>query len=300
MACFPTLSASPWIRLSCRLGPRKTAKLDFGVQLLGGEGDKGERNEKQGFREDRQEPGEGRRRQAAEDAVFEVAEIVYISSAVGDRVLGRWVMSVMELQATSNRTKGCVLDGVRLELKVDLRRQELTTQNVIGVLEGSDPRHGRAFVVIGGYLDHVGSHDGKIFCGADDNASGAAAALGVGGAWHSCSSVPRRSGLSLRVILSGRPPCRSRETMINLDMVGSNEGGSSENKDEKPEGNENSLNVVGSKRSSRELDPWIHRVNRYVGLVFEYDEDRVWRRSDHWSFAERGVPVVLFFSGFPS
>ena len=82
--------------------------------------------------------------------------------------------------------------------------------------------------------------------------------------------------------------------MVNLDMVGRNE----EKGDEKAEDNVNSLHVVGVNTLSRELDAWIKRVNAHVGLDFEYDEERVMRRSDHWNFIDRGVPAVFFFAGF--
>ncbi len=82
---------------------------------------------------------------------------------------------------------------------------------------------------------------------------------------------------------------------LQLDMVGRNE----ETKDEKAEDNVKSIHVVGSKKHSLELDGWAHRLNTLTGLEFEYDmEDVVYRRSDHYSFARLGVPVLFFFSGF--
>ena len=52
------------------------------------------------------------------------------------------------------------------------------------------------------------------------------------------------------------------------------------------------------REESVELDAWIKRVNTHSGLEFEYDEERVWGRSDHYCFASKGVPAVFFFSGF--
>ena len=35
-----------------------------------------------------------------------------------------------------------------------------------------------------------------------------------------------------------------------------------------------------------------------MGFEFEYDEERVWNRSDHYNFAKKGIPVSFIFSGF--
>ncbi|MBI4602800.1 MAG: M28 family peptidase, partial [Planctomycetes bacterium] len=87
---------------------------------------------------------------------------------------------------------------------------------------------------------------------------------------------------------------------VQLDMVGRDEEvrSSDPKAAERAADNVNTLHVVGSKRRSLELDPWIQAVNEHVGLGFEYDEERVYARSDQYWFAERGVPVVFFFAGF--
>jgi Zn-dependent M28 family amino/carboxypeptidase len=87
---------------------------------------------------------------------------------------------------------------------------------------------------------------------------------------------------------------------IQLDMIGRNEESRSGDpkKAEKADDNVRTLHVVGSKRRSLELDPWIHALNSHTGLGFEYDQEDVYTRSDQWSFASRGIPVVFFFAGF--
>ena len=51
--------------------------------------------------------------------------------------------------------------------------------NVVGMIEGSDPKLKNEFVVIGAHLDHVGSQAGLLFPGANDNASGSAGVLEI-------------------------------------------------------------------------------------------------------------------------
>ena len=39
-------------------------------------------------------------------------------------------------------------------------------------------------------------------------------------------------------------------------------------------------------------------ANDYIQFEFEYDEEGVYQRSDHYSFARKGVPITFLFSGF--
>lgn len=238
-------------------------------------------------------------------------EIVYITSDIADRLLSRWDTSLEK--ARSSGSRGMVLDGVEIELVVELKEIVDATRNVVGFIPGSDPKLRDEAVVIGGHLDHVGQHDDKIFNGADDNASGSTALLAICRALMANSRRPRRStvivffsaeerGLHGSRYYVDNPtlPIEKMVCMFNMDMVGRNE----ERRDrsgkvtEKAEDNVDCLHVIGSKRHSLELDPWIHKVNGPVGFKFEYDEEGVWNRSDQYNFAAKGVPVTFFFAGF--
>lgn len=39
-------------------------------------------------------------------------------------------------------------------------------------------------------------------------------------------------------------------------------------------------------------------MNKHVNFKFEYDEEGVYTRSDHYNFARKGIPIAFFFSGF--
>ncbi|MGB8957488.1 MAG: M28 family peptidase [Candidatus Aminicenantales bacterium] len=65
--------------------------------------------------------------------------------------------------------------------------------NVVGYIEGSDPRLRRECVVIGGHFDHTGAHMGLLFPGADDNASGSATSMEAGKALAALARKPKRS-----------------------------------------------------------------------------------------------------------
>ena len=52
-------------------------------------------------------------------------------------------------------------------------------KNVVGVIEGSDPEMKNQYIVIGAHYDHLGVKKGKIYNGADDNASGSASVIEI-------------------------------------------------------------------------------------------------------------------------
>lgn len=64
--------------------------------------------------------------------------------------------------------------------------------NVIGRLEGADPRLREEVIILGGHLDHLG-HCYELMPGANDNASGVAVLLGVAEAMAKCPVKPARS-----------------------------------------------------------------------------------------------------------
>jgi Zn-dependent M28 family amino/carboxypeptidase len=89
-------------------------------------------------------------------------------------------------------------------------------------------------------------------------------------------------------------PLEKTTCLLQLDMVGRNE----ETATDKPEDNIDTIHLVGSKRISMELHEKIIDLNKYVNLVFEYDQEDVYTRSDHYMFAQKGVPIAFLFSGF--
>lgn len=52
-------------------------------------------------------------------------------------------------------------------------------KNVVGLIEGTDPALRGECIVLGAHYDHLGVRGGKIYNGADDNASGSAAVIEI-------------------------------------------------------------------------------------------------------------------------
>ena len=99
-------------------------------------------------------------------------------------------------------------------------------------------------------------------------------------------------------------PLNRTVAMFQMDMIGRNEDHPGNRSQQVPEehaaDNANSLNVLGS-AFSPELKTLISRLNSDTKLTvkFRYDfggEDLL-RRSDQWSFLQKGIPALFFFTG---
>jgi len=87
------------------------------------------------------------------------------------------------------------------EVKISARIPEpqekpVKARNVIGVLRGSDPALQDTYVLLTAHYDHIGTRaagEDRIYNGANDNASGAAAVMEIAAALSEAKIRPRRS-----------------------------------------------------------------------------------------------------------
>ena len=178
------------------------------------------------------------------------------------------------------------------------------SRNVIGVVEGYDPKLKNEYVVIGAHYDHLGTsflkRDGEdqlqIFYGADDNASGVATLVEVAKQVAAQHYVFRRSVIfalfgaeELGMVGSWYFLNRSFSevdnivAMINLDMVGRS-------------GRDNRLQVYTAD-ANIELMGIINTLSgRALSIAPQYTPTDYFP-SDHRLFYEKGIPVALFTSG---
>jgi len=203
---------------------------------------------------------------------------------------------------------GFVLQGVELTLRAAVVIDELEAHNVAALLPGSDPELSHEVVVISAHMDHVGvSSDGAVHNGADDNASGTSTLLSVAETLASREVPLRRSVLFLAV--SGEEkgllgsewwvnnptwPIEDVVADINIDMVGRNDP-HSVGLTPSPEHEDYNSMVV----QAVELGPQVGLSVAWSAGEGEFRRtvDSYYGRSDHANFAEKGIPVVFFFSG---
>lgn len=86
--------------------------------------------------------------------------------------------------------KPVILQGLTAGLNVSVNARRVNVRNVVAVIEGENPNE---FVCAGAHMDHMGMDNGKIWNGADDNASGTVALMTIAKAFTESGVKPRRS-----------------------------------------------------------------------------------------------------------
>ena len=184
------------------------------------------------------------------------------------------------------------------------------SQNVVAFIEGSEKP--KEIIVLSAHYDHVGTKNGEIYNGADDDGSGTVAMMEMAQAFHKAAkdgNGPKRSILILHVTgeeiglygskyYTENPLFPLENTVVNLntDMIGRI---GSEKK-----GNDNYIYLIGSDKLSQELHDLSEAVNKkYTNLELDYtynddnDPNRFYYRSDHYNFAKNNIPVIFYFNG---
>lgn len=185
-------------------------------------------------------------------------------------------------------------------------------RNVVGLLEGSDPKLKSETVILTAHHDHMGESGGHIYYGADDNASGVSGMLSIARALVHGNVRPKRSLLFVsydaeeRIFLGSyfyitHPlvPLAKTVANLNLDMIGRDENDA--NWPLPADRNRNMVNVLGT-RYNPGLRSIIDSENMHENLKLDYKMDRVdpdslWSRSDHFWFATLHIPQVEFQTG---
>lgn len=189
------------------------------------------------------------------------------------------------------------------ELRTDATVRGHRAPNVIGWIQGSDPELRDEYVVFTAHMDGVGVGepvDGdSIYNGADDDGSGTAAILELAQAF---AEGPRTRRSLVFMTVSGEEkglfgsrwysdhpvfPLERTVAALNIDMIGRNW--------------RDTVVAIGKQESSlgATVDSVADAHPRLDMTVVEdrWPEQNFYRRSDHYNFARRGVPVLFFFSG---
>ncbi|MDX1284220.1 MAG: M20/M25/M40 family metallo-hydrolase [Draconibacterium sp.] len=90
-----------------------------------------------------------------------------------------------ELKAASQ-----ALEGKSVAFKTTVKSEIVKARNVLGIIEGEKKDE---YIVVGGHYDHLGKHDGFIWNGADDNASGTVGVMTIAKAFMATGKKPEKS-----------------------------------------------------------------------------------------------------------
>lgn len=176
--------------------------------------------------------------------------------------------------------------------------------NLVGWIEGST--HVDKFIVISAHYDHLGSKGRRIFNGADDNASGVAAALALASnikkiaAKHSVIILltdAEETGLyGAKAFVKDLPVQQSQIRLnLNLDMLSQ-------------PGRRWRLYATPSRRNTQ-LNDTIDKLIGHVPICLKRGHRSQIRRfssvgkidwhkaSDHWAFGQLGIPYIFLGVG---
>ena len=167
--------------------------------------------------------------------------------------------------------------------------------NIHGLIDANDGNTGPLFVITAHY-DHLGEHDGKIFNGADDNASGAAALFAIAQSFQ--SAPPEHDVLFIwydaeEMGLQGAKYFVAQDSFgerpvfnLNLDMVSQN--------------SEGEIYASGSHHTPA-IKPILEKSAKGKDITLVFGNDRPedggndWTlQSDHAEFHRAGLPFVYF------
>lgn len=229
-----------------------------------------------------------------------------ISAAGAQRLLTGAKATYADIAKAAAKPKG---DPPRLALSAALdvtlhtESKIVESRNVMGLIEGADPKLKDEVVVMSAHLDHIGvstSGEGDLINnGALDNAAGVATTLEAVRAFQTSGRPPRRSILVLTVTgeekgllgaeyFARNPTLGGRTLVANVDL-------------DMPVLLYDFTDVVafGAERSG--IGPAVRRAAARVGVAVSPDplpEQGLFIRSDHYRFVEIGVPAVFLMTGF--
>ncbi len=230
---------------------------------------------------------------------------VHVKRKVANLILAKSEKTIANLEEKLNKThdsQSFVCD-TKVNASVEIVYKKVSTQNVVAMLEGTDPELKSEVIVIGGHYDHLGfggfSSSSRtpdlnaVHYGADDNASGIASVIEIGE-----KLAANRSQLKRTVVLiafgaeeigligskffmeNTEIELANIKSMVNIDMVGRLRN--------------NNL-MVGGVGTSKESEKLLNTLNDSIlNLSFAYEG---FGPSDHSAFYMKDIPVFFFSTG---
>ncbi len=239
---------------------------------------------------------------------------IYLAPSATDSILKKYEKKIESY--TKSALKGKSESKFELPFAISFTTSRLLNQlisrNVLGFFEGSDPVLKKEIVVVSCHLDHLGKRGNTIYHGADDNGSGSSGLMAMCEAFSVAErehKMPKRSILCLfmtgeeKGLLGSKyyvnhPKIALEKTVadINIDMIG--------RIDPQHKDTADYVYVIGADKLSDDMERIHKEVNaKYTKLKLDYtyndenDPNRYYYRSDHYNFAERGIPVMFLFNG---
>jgi aminopeptidase YwaD len=233
--------------------------------------------------------------------------VIHLKRSIADQFLSDDEMQIATLEENiiQNMEPNSFELSVTITANVDLKKEHVTAQNVVAMIEGSDPDIHDQYLVIGAHYDHLGmggQGSGSrtpdtlaVHYGADDNASGVAGMIELARYFSSLDEAPARSivfaafdaeemGLigSRHFVNEPLIDLEKVTAMINFDMIGRLR--------------DNNTILVGGTGTSSETEAILDRLTEKYPLTLNYAQEG-FGPSDHASFYSKDIPVIFISTG---
>jgi len=245
--------------------------------------------------------------------------VINVGTTAANLILAPGNVTLDALQKQLKSTGKPVTREIGVTVTASGKKDEakVRAENVLGYLEGSDPKLKNEVLVVTAHYDHIGlvndpEAKDKVNNGADDDGSGTTGVLMMAEAFSKAKKAgkgPKRSILFMTVTgeekglygsewYSENPvfPLENTIADLNIDMIGRG--------DKDHAADNNFVYIIGSDMLSTDLDRIGKKANKdYVNINLDErynnrtDPNRFYYRSDHYNFAKHGIPVIFYFNG---
>lgn len=231
-----------------------------------------------------------------------------VNRNIADRILFKANKSLNDVDVAINRDKKPMSFKIPLEISgnSNVKFKSVKTQNVVYLLEGSDPILKDEYIVLGAHYDHLGMGGNgsgsrqpdtiAVHNGADDNASGVAAVIELAEKFSAMNTKFKRSILFVAFtgeemgmlgsdfFVKNAPVSKTKiKAMLNFDMIG------------RMKNDKKTLSISGTGTSAEWesiLDKY--KVNRAFEITYSPEGPGP---SDHAKFYYENIPVLFFTTG---
>jgi len=226
--------------------------------------------------------------------------VIYISPSVFSDIMGPDFRNVQARKKASElKNVSQTISRKTIELAINTRNRRLQLRNVMSKVEGKEKDK---FIVIGAHYDHLGIHDGYIWNGADDNASGVSAVLNIAKAMiasgvqpeytilFACWDGEERGLLGSHYFINHWANKGKIMAYLNFDMIGRNAG---------PDAPNNQVTMIYSKAFQPAVTLSKQHISDYnLNLDVSYNgSEKPDSGSDNVWFVKDDVPLFWFHTG---
>jgi len=192
--------------------------------------------------------------------------------------------------------KATDIKNVTVNVSTSVTKRRVNVRNVVAMVEGEKKDE---FIVVGAHMDHLGMSNGKVWNGADDNASGTVGVMTIARAFASTGVKPKRTvifcawtgeekGLLGSAYWANKPSFGSIDQCkfyLNFDMIARDA--------------ENDTNKVNVGVTYNQDYPYLEEISKKnteeygLKMNFQYRaQENPTGGSDYTAFTNQGVPII--------